>query len=182
MVHIGIMVAALLVSLIGYLWYRNRGSMSLAGGTASAANAGVKDPNDARGYTSYGGIDFVTTPSVNDQKMAAAGATSYDLTDPATAIRRNDAINRAEKLENIAASRGQTVDELYQAHLQTQLVAEKAQTQSIATQAAAAGFNKPLTPQNEYLAMTLIGPKQNDTQPPGTYWDYGQGKWVPLYF
>jgi hypothetical protein len=184
---IGIMVALLLAGL-GYLWWR---SQHMGG---APAPAGVSDGQS----TNYGGIDFVTTQSKEATDAAAGGAYSYDVNNPQVQQARADALKRAETLTEIAGRQGLTADQLYQQHLQQDVLVGQQQVAAINARAVSAGAAPATSNADLYRVMQYSGPPpagappaapvagappaQSSTQPPGTYWDYASATWQPLIF
>jgi len=146
--------------------------------------------------TVFSGQSFVTKQSKEDTDAAAAGATAYDINDPAVQQRRADALARAARLQQIADAQGLTTDQTYQLHLQQSLTAQQTELQ-IATQVATSkGYTAPPSPppgappgadpnhnnQNLYAVLTAAGPPIDEPAPPGQAWNYATQRYEPLIF
>lgn len=166
------LLIAMVVAALGFVAYR-RMTMGVATPTGPAKTPDVTE--------SYGGISFVVKPGSDAQAAIAGGATAYDINDPLTALRTSDAIKRADKLTALATTKGQTVDQYFQAHVAQDVATGVDQAHAIATYSAEHGGFTPVTNADLYQAESAQIPIMG-TQPPGTYWNYATQKWEPLLF
>jgi hypothetical protein len=133
---VAVLIASLVIAVGAWLYLRSQNQAS----PIPVPGGGTPDET-----ATYGGITFVTKPGTASQAAADAGATAYDPNDPTTAQRRLDALARAQKLTDIAASQGKTTDQTYQDHLSQSLADQAKETSVImsipnpAAAAAAAG-------------------------------------------
>lgn len=159
---IGIMVAALLAGIGWFLYRRSSGGSS--GGSTPAVSGASPVTDQARAET--------------QQRVREATDKAYAENDTAALKRAADAVNEAANLASLAASKGMSVDQLYQSHLQQQFIESRPAFNAI---------NRwgPVAPKDLYNVVASggpAGPPAGVSAPPGQYWDYGQQKYVALIF
>jgi hypothetical protein len=150
------MVAVLIATLIAgiglWLYLRSTNATTSSGGSgpsdseiaATTPDGGTYKTAEGATYQKIGGVSFLTDPSPAMKAAAAAGATSYDLNDPASAQRRLDALNAAQYRENqtpeqLAANQAHLAQDLASQQLETQTIMDVSAQRQAAVSAAAAG-------------------------------------------